>query len=356
MPTYIPILKGKQGEFWAIRDLDDADKQQLLPVIEIPPIPWDYENETEARSIDDHLAKLPENLQQAWGIESSIAIDMPSGMLELNMQDGRSPITYIYEECRAANINIEPTVCLGHPIAHINAARDVIRDGAPGVCLRIQVDDFESDDIAQDIADLLETLQISEEQVDLILDFKSIEAGNHSVFAMAVRGSMSMIPNMNDWRTLALASTAFPQNLSGIESNMISEITRSDWLLWKGIHDKPGSLRIPVYSDYGISHPEIPDLDPRIMRASASIRYTTEDKWLIVKGRGVRMAGYDQFRQLCRALVAREEYDRPEFSAGDRFISECASGEGGVGNLTTWRRVGTNHHVKRVLHQIANLP
>jgi hypothetical protein len=81
---------------------------------------------------------------------------------------------------------------------------------------------------------------------------------------------------------------------------------------------------------------------------SASIRYTTRDAWLILKGRNVRQYGFDQYRELSRELVQRPEYNAAQYSWGDGFIKECADGRSGTGNATTWRKVGTNHHLTLV--------
>ena len=91
------------------------------------------------------------------------------------------------------------------------------------------------------------------------------------------------------------------------------------------------------------------------MRMSASIRYTTADHWLIVKGKNVRQYGFDQYFELCRTLVELPEYSGENFSWGDRFIMRCARGSGGPGNATTWRKVGTNHHLTLVAQQLATV-
>jgi hypothetical protein len=47
-PIYIPVLKGKEGEFAALEALDPLStdiKPLLLPLIEIPSVPYDYANE-----------------------------------------------------------------------------------------------------------------------------------------------------------------------------------------------------------------------------------------------------------------------------------------------------------------------
>jgi hypothetical protein len=98
-----------------------------------------------------------------------------------------------------------------------------------------------------------------------------------------------------------------------------------------------------------------PEVDPRVMKPSASIRYTTDENWLVVKGKNLRDYSFDEFYYVCRDLIARPEYCGPAFSWGDWYINECANVREGPGNLTTWRKVGTSHHLAFVANQIANL-
>lgn len=39
---YVPILKGKDGEYGALGSLSPEEKERITPLIEIPPIPWDH--------------------------------------------------------------------------------------------------------------------------------------------------------------------------------------------------------------------------------------------------------------------------------------------------------------------------
>ena len=110
-----------------------------------------------------------------------------------------------------------------------------------------------------------------------------------------------------------------------------------------------------IFADYAISHPYTKELDPRTMRMSASIRYTTSNNWLVLKGRNVRQYGFDQYFELAKELIERPEYADRDFSWGDKYIADCALGMTGPGNATTWRKVGTNHHITLVARQIAKL-
>ena len=118
----------------------------------------------------------------------------------------------------------------------------------------------------------------------------------------------------------------------------------------------PRLLRVPSFGDYAVNYPEETFVDPRIMRMSANLRYTLDSEWLILRGRNTRQFGFEQFRDLCSSLVMKSEFAGPSFSAGDKFIDDCAQGSTGPGNATVWRRVGTSHHLTHVSNQIANLP
>ena len=110
-------------------------------------------------------------------------------------------------------------------------------------------------------------------------------------------------------------------------------------------------------TDYAISHPKILPKDMRSLKPPATIRYTIDDGWYIVKGENVRDKKYGkckQYRGLSKKVIDSKYYYGPEFSWGDNFIRECASGRGKTGNLSTWRQVGTNHHIAKVTQDIAS--
>jgi hypothetical protein len=134
-------------------------------------------------------------------------------------------------------------------------------------------------------------------------------------------------------------------------------IQRSEWLLYKRLVEGLSSkkIRVPTFGDYGINHPDVLSLDMRFVKPSATIRYTIDDKWLIVKGLNVRDHEYGQYRGHCRSVMASSHFSGKNFSQGDKYISDCADGLASTGNLSTWREVGTNHHLEKVVSDIASL-
>lgn len=168
--------------------------------------------------------------------------------------------------------------------------------------------------------------------------------------------ALPQLANITSYRSFILLSGAFPVNLSSV-SQGLTLIPRADWSLWVSL--RAAALpRMPSYGDYTAAHPEQEEVDPRVMQASASIRYAGDTDWLVVKGRAVRnprFGGFSQYRTLSQMLMTHLMFTGRSFSWASDFVEQCASG-GPTGNLTTWRKVATNRHIARVAYQIANLP
>ena len=196
---------------------------------------------------------------------------------------------------------------------------------------------------------------VSPSDADLLLDLRALNPADGITLTGNVLTLISRIPLLEQWRSLALAATGFPANLTGLPPAGLSLIARLEWVLWRNVVSRARRLRLPAFADYGIAHVEPSEVDPRIMRPSASIRYTVDEAWLILKGRNLRDHGYGQFHDVCRHLIQRPEYAGPDFSSGDRYIERCANDRTGTGNLTTWRRVGTSHHIAFVVSQLATV-
>ena len=98
---------------------------------------------------------------------------------------------------------------------------------------------------------------------------------------------------------------------------------------------------MPAGRDYGIQGPDWTPVDPRIMSASANIRCTLLNDWIVVRGRivlGRNRVGMEEYRNLCQTLITRPEFRGADFSPGDRYISDCAAGSVSPGTPGVWRR------------------
>lgn len=100
--------------------------------------------------------------------------------------------------------------------------------------------------------------------------------------------------------------------------------------------------------------------DPRIMQVSASIRYTLPERWLLIKGESTRLTPPSmQFPRLATQLVyghLQRHFAGAEHCAGCTAMKAAADGESGLGSAEVWRRLGTIHHITRVMQDLAVLP
>jgi hypothetical protein len=350
---YVPILKGRDGEYGALACLPPASRDRLTPLIELPPIPWDFEEERPARTIDAHLKKVAQKIEKAWGPGRYLFLDLMWIAQTERMSDGKHPLEYVFASGRARGLAPIPVVGLLRDEDYLTACRAVVRQDRCGVCMRIQREDFaEFEDLEQELQRVLSAVDAKMSQAHLLLDLRALTPAPRSIDAEGAAALISRIPDIGKWRTFTLAATSFPENLIGLPPSDCSPVPREEWDLWRSALRKHPS-RLPTFADYAISHPEPAEVDPRIMRPSASVRYTTDGAWLVLKARNLRDHGYEQFHDVCRELRERTEYRGPGFSWGDKYIDECADELEGTGNLTTWRKVGTSHHIAFVLRQIA---
>jgi hypothetical protein len=352
---YVPILKGRDGEYGALSCLLPESRNRMTPVIELPPIPWDFEQQRPAKTIDEHLRKVGQKIDRAWGPGRPFFLDCMWIAETERMDDGAHPVEYLFGSARSRSLAPVPVVGLLRGADYVGACARVIRQDSRGVCIRIQREDFvDFTDFADEVQRLLDTVGVSTTDADLLLDLRALAPDHRSVDAVGALALISQIPNLDQWRSFTVAATSFPENLIGLPPSDCSVVPRQEWGLWRDIL-AARSFRLPTFGDYAISHPEHAEVDYRVMRPSASVRYTSDGSWLVLKARNLRDHGYGQFHDVCRDLIDRAEYRGSHFSWGDKYIEDCANEIVGTGNLTTWRKVGTSHHLAFVLRQVASV-
>lgn len=348
---YVPVVKWKQGEQKAIESLAITLKENITPLIEIPPIDWDFENEVPKKTIDEHLQNFGDTLNRCWPRQAFI--DLLYIDSTERMSSGQHPLSFILKEARYRLIPLVPvtsSVCDSSHNAEIIVANQTDQLGA---AIRIMEKDFDS--IQPTIDSLLNVLQINPIHIDLIIDYGYFDSDHFTRTSIFLIGLLNTLPYLDQWRNIILCGTAFPKDLSKVGADSIDEIDRSEWRMWKRIMSSGSVKREPIFSDYGISNPAPFEGDPRLINMSANIRYTSDDKYIIFKGRVTKKYGNSQYHQLANYVVQHPEYSGRNFSAGDLYIDDVAKHNDGPGNATSWRKAGTNHHLTYVANELANV-
>jgi Beta protein len=347
----VPILLARRGELLALADTSPAVRDMITPLLVIPPITWDYEAESWQATLDDHLDRMPAALQRAWPdrrafVDLLLLEDGP-------LASGVHPLVWLTAQCAALGVELIPTVSPARSAAYRTAVAIVVARDGSGACIRLGVDDWPINTPGA-LGPLLTELGVGPDQVDLILDLGS-QTG--ALALTALRQQLSSLPNLQDWRSLVVASTGMPQAMPLGQGLQV--IPRNDWLLFERLLTTgTPPARLPTYADYAITSPEPPpDIDPRVLTLRATLRYTTLTSWLITRGQlwkapGGRSQGGAAMVPAATNLAAHPDYLGAGHCGCEAWVASVIGGGSG-GSGMVWRRYGTLHHLVVVTNQLS---
>lgn len=350
---YVPVLKWRQGEYQALLRLHDNVKLKVVPLIELTPPDFDFELWQPQKTIDEHLEKFAARLKQKWGERYAF---LDAGLIEPadRMIGGVHPLTWIGNEVRAENSNIIPVTALDRDAHYQAAVRQLNLIDQNGAAIRCSLEDAADPDFDLNIESCLEAINAGIDSVDIVIDLGSPNFEPIDVLAQALASVLLNNSTCTHARSLTLIATAFPSSMAEVKQP-VQIFSRKEWILYRQlITALPDEFRQVNFGDYAIAAPEIPQGDMRLLKPSATVRYTVDDGWVIVKGKNVRDNGFSQYTNCCAAVANANGFLGPSFSAGSKYIEDCRNGAVSTGNLATWRWVGTNHHITKVIHDLAN--
>jgi len=355
---YVPCLRWKQGEYQAISRLPGTTKRMFTPLIEIPKLGWDFEEKKVKKTIDELLSDFAlKKVYKKWGY-SPCFVDLNLITPSERMENGIHPVHFIFNELRAIKCPAIPVTGLLRDREYQQEIKTAWAKDKNGICLRITIEQAAKNTFKTEINSLLSTLGNRPADCDFILDLGTPNFVPFEGFSKAIQAIVSVFPYLDNWRTFTVLGTSFPETMAVIRKG--GEIVpRHEWQLYKILITNfvKAGIRLPSFGDYAINHPKVLEMDMRLVKPSATIRYTIDDGWYIVKGNNVRDKEYGkfkQYRQLSKQVVDSRYYCGSNFSWGDRYIQQCANRSGSTGNLMMWRQVGTNHHIEKVTRDIAS--
>ena len=350
---YVPILKWRQGEYLALERLAQDMKEYVMPLIEVPPLEWDFEEGKYAKNIDEHLERFMNRLIKKWGKRKAF-VDLHLIDPSFRMADGAHPMQYVLTEAHKCKLELVPVTSLNRDRDYQRAIRSSLSQPGRGVCLRLSVNDLLKLTKINNLDAFIRYYSLGIDELDLILDLESPNFNPIVQFARLLRNQVRNLPQVKDVRSFTIAGSAFPNSMGQLSPG-IQTVERAEWILFRQYCNQlTANERKPLFGDYAISHPVLPQLDMRLVKPAASLRYTIDDGWYIHKGTNVRDNGYLQYRNMCSKLVKSQHFLGDSYSPGDKYIKECSEGTESTGNLSVWRWVGTNHHITRVVRDYAN--
>ena len=361
---YVPILRWKQAERFALRYLREEDRKRITPLIELTP--QAFKSRKTAERVSTPLDPAQVIHHEAKKLLESCAnfpffLDLRHVAVDVVRTHGKvHAFEYFAEIGRSYKLALVPVTGLSRTKEYQASVATVVKDDKRGICLRLTPAEIIDAGFASNIRALLKSLGLSEDAVHLLVDYEA-----NDPVVPSVESLLAAIPNLSKWRTLSVASGAFPPDLQGFEPGN-RKIPRTDWLAWKkAVSTAKNSLRKPSFSDYtiqcGLYKEPVDGCNP-----SVSVRYTLDEEWLIMRGDAVRgkatshsqetRPGREQWHGQAQLLCDDENLFYGEgFSWGDAFIHEKSLDSKNYGSHEIWLPAGINHHMTVVSRQIANL-
>ncbi|MFF2061051.1 hypothetical protein ACFVWZ_04465 [Streptomyces sp. NPDC058200] len=345
--AYVPILKGKRGEFTALENVDATVQAHIRPILEIVP----------GGGLRDVMETFRDH---AWNhLPTGLEVAVDSGALWHagpvgGFFTGHS-MHWLSESFGAWCLPLVPVFRVHDPSEALAEVRDVQRAHGLGATLRLDVLGLPEDTsvISRKVRAALRTVRLVPEQVDLLLDagyLPSDTAVARTVPAMLhALGWAHTVP----WRHVVAASGSFPPTLKPLLRGRPNRLHRWETALWhKVARSFEGAP--PDFGDYGVSHPAMPKGG---WRGDPHLRYTVGEDWQVYIETRQR-TGNDDFFVLCQDLLRSDHWPSQGESTswGDRHIALCARGHRSkAGTATEWRAWATSHHMAVVTHAMRSM-
>lgn len=357
---YVAALQNKSGELQALREVSAGTWAGLTPLLEIlgPKAPGS--------------APFARNLADGWVKQLAKSVGSHTIYLDLLRLSPNHPaeargrtvpvISAIHAAARKRGVAFVPVLHLYDVAATVRQVADSAAFDGWGVALRLPLLGKVAADgraISILVQEKLDAVQVDVNGADLLIDLQEISVDTE----IHVDDLALMIDDLvaiGRWRNVVLLGTTMPGSLGGgvVEAGTIGRLPRKEWLLWRAL-EKTGVSRMPTYGDYVVQHPK-PPLDPGDgpppLGMRAAIRYTHETVTVIPRAKAPRLIeGREQYRNLCRVLVAQPEFAGRDYTWGDRQVADCADGMCEPGWENHWRAAGTSHHLRFVVDQLTRL-
>lgn len=345
---YVPVLKVKRGEKYALGSIPESLRSNITPLLEIV-----ERRQDGGKTTEKHIETAFKGLQEAVAGYGRFFLD--SREIE---RDGPGAASSVFDQAARAGMIFTPVTGLSRN-TDVEAA---LGHRSNGLALRLNREEFERGDLQRDVRGFIAKHALSQDKVDLIVDLGPLDDLVQFGVANLAKAFLDDIPDKSRWRTLTLSGSSFPKSMGCVERNSFARVERSEWKTWRDeLYAARDRLeRLPTFSDCAIQHPGgVEGFDFRTMQASASIRYALSEDWLLLKGQSTRATPPSaQFPELATRLVyghLRNLFQGETHCAGCDSMKKAADGWRGFGSLEAWRRLGTIHHVTTVVNDLEAL-
>ncbi|WP_417516188.1 beta family protein [Marinobacter sp.] len=361
IPTYIPILKGKKGEFDALKHTNARTAQRLKPLFELPAFAGSVADSKRFKDLTQptvaFINEFAVKTADVWTGRECF-VDARHWAPNATLENGEHVLSYAYSRLAALDVQANPVV--NYDVWDDPEYQEVFKNAGAGssatLCIRLETDALDDLDDPDYFIDRLEEIiaktAFDESNICILIDFRDTSPLSVIDMQSDVEKCLAALARWGFAYT-AIAGSSIPTLINDAveEVNSTGFVTRKEMLTWKAIKKAYPSKSL-VFSDYAIRNPNAVD-DVPAPHANGKIRYTITNQFFVVRGHSLQFHDKGkQYHRLSAVVANSSHYMGRGFSYGDEHIYSCAKGEGGCGNSTTRITIDTTHHLKAVTTEI----
>jgi len=341
---YVPVLRLKPAELWALRYLAGNVHDSVIPILELIPRNFPSAEAASVKEMEAYTKEIACKIWNAWGTRPFFLDTMH--IRDLNIVHRVFDLLGQLDSSDA--VCAIPMVTLQTSAVDLIAIRRMAAKLNSGISIRLRRENFDVSDVGASIGTLLATLEVDPLNIDFVVDL-GFSAGD-----VPFRRLRGRIPQIDEWRSLTVLAGSFPKNLEGMRPG-VHRLRRIEWQHWVNeLSILNADERIPQFGDYTVQYAYYVE-PPSHPNPSASIRYASDTEWVIMRGEGIRnegSPGTKQWAANAQLLCGMPEFRGAQFSRGDKEIAERAGRYSDPGGAMTWIRAAINHHIVLTTRQI----
>lgn len=352
--SYAPQFKWKAGERAAVTHFDPAWSDRVLPLFRMTPF-GSFDAELKVTlTADQLLKKFGTQLADVTG-RSPALID--AELLE-NPEEFKSaihPVHPLLERARIAGAHPIPVYRPSSSEIYLKACKRFLTwSESKCGCLRVSLDDIEAIKTREELKGFMSLVGANAKESVLIIDAGPLSISDEEELAALIAYQVTRLVRPMDWACVIFSVTSFPESPK-IPPWSSEAFERSDWMLYREMYRIRDEFSVfPVFSDYGLEYPA--NYKPIQVQPVAHLRYSTENKYFIFKGKSVKFdEKYANIFPVAASLVASGIYKGADYSDGDAYIAQLATASGKTGHASKWRWCSTDHHLRLVMRQLNEL-
>jgi hypothetical protein len=346
-PTYVPILRAKQGEFEALTQLSVSARQRVLPLLDLP-------KPKGGKTLDQHLFKLVADIASAC-TGQEILLDTFAWLPSATTAKGEYILPYVRARLEQEGVEVNPVVGYDRwdDADYKQACASIDLPTGRVFCLRLDrdaIDDVSDPEyFAEKIADILAHLGCGANECFVLIDLDDVSHQAVVDLLPLVTTGISGLMSLG-FVKIVLAGSSIPPSISeAVEKvDSVGYVSRREMLVWQTLVTEFPNV---VYGDYGVRSPRAQE-DVIAPHTNAKIRYTTDKRCFIARGHSLQLAPKgEQNYALARKIIDSPHFVGANFSWGDSRIVACANREF-KGNSTQWIAIDTNHHIEATVAEV----